>query len=342
MKNPRESWNPVIGGGRVASLLRFVLALGWYELAKSISASSARGLTLLTGGEDLFGLVHACLFLFLLLLGYGFMGKAFDRQPAPMQSMGLEPRPGWQREFGVGAAVAWGGALVVVLVIAVAAWLRVEFWTEPRAWWLLGINVALLLVTSLAEEVAFRGYPFQRLIEAVGPVFATVTMACIFAAIQLAALDGSGAGAIVAILTTVLFSLAYLRTRGLWLPWGAHFAWKASLGILFGLPLEGTLNSATVVQSRALGARWLTGGSYGPEGSAITVLALFGAIVALIFATRDYAWQYTQPVIVAGGMAVDVAPPAAHTAMEAKAAPLAGTTLVQIAGVSAPPKQTQD
>ena len=35
--------------------------------------------------------------------------------------------------------------------------------------------------------------------------------------------------------------------------------------------------------------------------------------------TRDYAWDYTQPVIIPGGYPMDVPPTAAHTAMEQQA-----------------------
>lgn len=335
-RDPRKSWNPVVGSGRIASLLRFVLALGWFELAGHLAAVSAHGLAPYLGGEDLYHLIQRILLLFLLVTGYGYMGLAFDRQQRPLSAMGLKPRPGWAREFAVGAAVAWGAVLVVAVVIALGAWLRIEFWTEPRAFWLLGIDLAVIAVATLAEEVAFRGYAFQRLMEAIGPTMATVLMALLVGAVQWATSDGTGVSVLVAMLTTVLFSIAYLRTRALWLPWGAHFAWNVCLGVLFGLPLSGVLDYATVVQGRALGARWLTGGSYGPEGSVVTVFALLGAIIVLVMVTREYAWQYAQPVIVPGGMVVDVAPPAAHTAMQA-AAPPAGSTLVQIA--APPPAQ---
>lgn len=342
---PKRDWNPVAGGGRIASLLRFVVAIAWFEVADHLAALAARGLAPLAGGEDVFELIHRSLLLFLLVIGFGYMGLAFDHQAQPLRAMGLQPRQGWLREVGVGAALGWGAALAVVVLIALAAMLRIEFWTEPRAFWLLIIDLLALAVGSLGIEVALRGYAFQRLVEAVGPTLATLLMAC-FAGIVLWTPSGATGGAtgiavLASMLGTIFLSIAYLRTRALWLPWGAHLAWNLSMGVLFGLPLGGVLNYATVVQGRALGPVWLTGGSYGPEGSVATVVVLTAAIVVLVFATRDYAWRYAQPVIVAGGMAVDVAPPAAHAAMEAAAAPLAGTTLVQIAGAAVMPKQDE-
>ena len=88
-----------------------------------------------------------------------------------------------------------------------------------------------------------------------------------------------------------------------------------------------------MVQTRAFGPLWLTGGNYGPEGAVFTVFVLLIAVVVLIRITRDYAWDYTHRPIVAGGYAIEVQPPAAHVAMEQEAKP-AAASLVQILPVT--------
>jgi uncharacterized protein len=103
-----------------------------------------------------------------------------------------------------------------------------------------------------------------------------------------------------------MFSIAYLRTRALWLPWGLHFAWNASMGILFGLPVSGLTTFNPVITTHAVGPVWLTGNGYGPEGSAIAVIVLPVLMIVLVKATRDYAHRYAQPVIVPGGIPVDL------------------------------------
>jgi hypothetical protein len=105
------------------------------------------------------------------------------------------------------------------------------------------------------------------------------------------------------------------------------------MGILFGLPISGINDFASIVQTRAFGRLWLTGGDYGPEGAAITVIVLLIGIVILVRVTRDYAWHYTYVPIVAAGYPMEAAPPAAHVAMEQMAEharPAAPVTLVQI------------
>jgi hypothetical protein len=108
------------------------------------------------------------------------------------------------------------------------------------------------------------------------------------------------------------------------------------MGILFGLPVSGITDFASIIETRAFGRPWLTGGDYGPEGAAITAIVLLIGIVVLVRITRDYAWHYTYVPIVAAGYPMEPAPPAAHVAMvqqaeqAEQARPAAAVSLVQI------------
>jgi hypothetical protein len=223
--------------------------------------------------------------------------------------------------------------------MALAGRLHVVFWTEPRAFRLLLLNLAAIAVASLAEEAVFRGYPFRCLIEAIGPAGATFGMSLLFGLARALQNGATRTGIFVAILIGVVFSIAWLRTHGLWLGWGMHFAWTASMSILFGLPLHGMIDYSTLIQTTASGRAWLTGGDYGPEGATLTAFALLIGLIILVRTTRDYAWQYTHPPIVAGGYPMDVPPPTAHTAME-QAQQARPPALVQILP-STPPTTTQ-
>jgi hypothetical protein len=91
--------------------------------------------------------------------------------------------------------------------------------------------------------------------------------------------------------------------------------------------MAGFATYSTLVYTSVTGRDWLTGGGYGPEAAPLTLLVLLAAMVVLYRISRDYAWNYTHAPIVPAGYAVVIAPPAAHTAMEAAAAP---APLVQI------------
>lgn len=301
--------------------------MAWILAAQALAARAARGISLaLNLGVERF-LLSAVFFLFLLWVGFSIL-QAISVGPVPVRELlGLPKRASSRREWALGAAIGWGGIAVAVLPMALARTLHVQLWTEPRAFELAFINLLTLAVAALAEEVAFRGYPYRRLIEATGPVKATILMAVFFGLLHMLNPDATWVSVLITILAGVLLSVAWLRTHGLWLPWGLHFAWNASMGVLFGLPVSGLGNFSTVVQTRAVGRDWLTGGDYGPEAAVFTGLVLLACIGVLVRVTRDYAWHYTYTPGIPGGYPMEAQPPAAHTAMENQARP---APLVQI------------
>jgi len=288
--------------GRLRSFSWFAIGAFYFVFAQQISLRAANGLS----SGDSFVLVESLILLFLLLVGYAAMGYAGQSQREPLKTMGLVRREGWKREFALGAALGWGGVVACVLPMALVGSLVIRFWTDAHQFFLLFVNLLTLVIAALAEEIAFRGYAFQRLIDAIGPTLATLGMSVLFAVMHLMNTNASAASTLVTILAGWLFSIAYLRTRALWLPWGLHFAWNASMGILFGLPVSGLTVFNPVITTNAVGPIWLTGGGYGPEGSAVAAIVLPVLMIVLVRSTRDYAHRYTQPVIVPGGIPVDL------------------------------------
>jgi membrane protease YdiL (CAAX protease family) len=319
---------------RTLQLALFVTSATWFVASDVLAGRSARGLSERFGLEAERPLLAALFLLFLLAVGFSILQAIAHRQSTLREVLGLPKRPTSRREWTLGAAVGWGCVVLAVLPMTLTGKLDVQLWIQPRAIWLLLLNLLTLGIAALAEEVAFRGYPFRRLIEAIGPVAATIGMSLLFGLGHALNPGATWTGIFVTMLAGLLFSVAWLRTHGLWLPWGLHFAWNASIGILFGLPISGIGDFASVVQTRAFGPLWLTGGNYGPEGAAFTAVVLLIGLVVLIRTTRDYAWDYTHKPIVAGGYAIEVQPPAAHIAMEQEAKSTAAVSLVQILPVT--------
>jgi len=318
---------------RTLQLALFVTSAAWFLAADTVAARAARGLSQRFALDAARPLLTWAFLLFLLAVGFSLLQAVARRQSSVREVLGLPKRPTAGREWKLGAALGWGLVVLAVLPMAGAGTLHVQFWTQPRAFGLLLLNLVTLAVAAIAEEVAFRGYSYRRLIEAIGPVAATTVMSLLFGLGHVLNPGATWASTLVTILAGVLLSVAWLRTHGLWLGWGLHFAWNASMGILFGLPISGINDFASIVQTRAFGRLWLTGGDYGPEGAGITVIVLLIGIVVLVLVTRDYAWHYTYVPIVAAGYPLEAPPPAAHVAMEQMAEqtrPAAPVTLVQI------------
>jgi hypothetical protein len=207
--------------------------------------------------------------------------------------------------------------------------LHPQFSWTASAFGAIVLSLISLAVAALANEVAFRGFLFRRLIDAIGPTAATLLLSGIYALLGSLRPNATGLSFLITLIAGVLFSLAYLRTHALWLGWGLHFAWAAATAVLFGLPVGGMANYGSIVQTTVSGPVWFTGGAYGPEAALFTGIVLLVVMAVVYRVTHDYAWNYTQPVIIPAGYPMDVPPPAAHTEMENQAA-AQPPTLVQI------------
>ncbi|MGB7191583.1 MAG: type II CAAX endopeptidase family protein [Acidobacteriaceae bacterium] len=287
---------------RIRSLGWFFIAAIYFLLARGIASVAAGGLS----SGIWFELVDRAILLFLLIVGFAAMGYVGQRQQHPVTAMGLDLRPTGRREFALGAAIGWTGMTACVLIIALFGGLVVFFYTGWRQFALIPLVLAILLVASLAEEVAFRGYAFQRFIEATNPFFAVLFLSLLFAVIHINNPGASPASFLVTMFAGWLLSIAYLRTRALWLGWGIHFAWNASMAILFGLPLSGLTHFSPVITSTALGPTWLSGYDYGPEGSAVAIVVILALIFLTLYATRGLTYQFARPVAVPAGSPADI------------------------------------
>jgi membrane protease YdiL (CAAX protease family) len=315
---------------RTLQFALFITSVAWFLASETVAAHAARGFSVRFNLDAARPLLTSIFLLFLLALGFSVL-QAISKQRSTLRDvLGLPKRPTVRREWQLGAALGWGLVVLAVLPMALARTLNIQLWAQPRAFGLLLLNLVTLAVAALAEEVAFRGYPFRRLIEAIGPVTATITVSLLFGIGHILNPGATWTSTLVTMLAGLLLSIAWLRTHGLWLGWGFHFAWNASMGIVFGLPVSGINDFSSIVETRAFGHLWLTGGDYGPEGAAFTAIVLLVGIAILVRVTRNYAWHYTYVPIVAAGYAMEAPPPAAHVAMEQQAKPPAGVALVQI------------
>ena len=77
------------------------------------------------------------------------------------------------------------------------------------------------------------------------------------------------------VLAGVWLAVAYLRTRSLWLPLGAHWAGTGRSGGFSDVPISGVnLVSNPLLKATDAGPAWLTGGNYGIEGGIACTVAL--------------------------------------------------------------------
>ncbi|MDP9039765.1 MAG: CPBP family intramembrane metalloprotease [Acidobacteriota bacterium] len=299
-----------------------VAALAWYFCARALAASAAEGIGSRLDLGELRPPLEAVFRVFLVVVGVGLLA-GMERRRAPLRlTLGLPRRRSAGREWGEGAALGWALAVASALPMLLGRALSARLWTAPRAWEMAAAGLLTLALWALAQALGVYGYAFHRLIEATGPTRATLILAllaAVYAGSSPAAGGAPGLRVAVAVLGTVLLCLCWTRTHGLWLLWGLQFAWSAVTAVVFGLPLSGSGAFASVVETRASGPEWLTGGEFGPGAALFTAVFLLAAAAVLLRLTSDYAWEYTRAPIIPAGNVVDVPPPSAHTAIEASA-----------------------
>jgi membrane protease YdiL (CAAX protease family) len=293
---------PHTGRGRIRAYLQFIAAVCYFFLAAALARHGAQGLA----NPEWAPLAQQAMLVFLLLLGYAAFGSWMDRQSSPVSAQGFPRRAGWKGEAGLGLAVGWSIALVCVIPMAIVGGVEIVLSLQASSWGWLVADAAFFALLALGEEIAFRGYGFQRFVHAVGPIGGALGYSAFYAIIQALLPGSSRASVAVSVLLNLVLSTAYLRTRALWVSWGINCGWKASRALIFGLAVSGISSHSPVVQGDPMGPFWLTGSGFGLDGSWITFAVLLAAWPAVYRLTRDLDFRYNAPVIVPGGIPVDL------------------------------------
>jgi membrane protease YdiL (CAAX protease family) len=270
-----RNWFISADDGRLRALWRIGVFLLFFAGINTILAVSARSL--------LGGLPRTSVLVFVLLAvsatAATWLARRFIDKKS-FVSLGLaRPLAAWQ-DLVFGFLLS---GLMALLVFA--ALLALGFIDNVR----LGISaveLAAVLMPALAvtvlvgywEELVFRGYLLQNMIEGLGLRVAVVLSCVLYGAVH-AMNDNAG---IVSTLIIMLFGYlriyGYLATRLLWLSMGMHIGWNFFQGPVFGFPASGHIEPQTIVAHERVGPGWLSGADFGPEASVITIPVLLLAL----------------------------------------------------------------
>jgi len=265
------------------SVLFLILALLLLQLVIAAAHSITRGWPGAAGPAPYY--VYIALNAALLLETW-FLLSVFDRRS--FRAAGLWCYFGSGRELLAGAGI---GAGLMAAVIGVMAGTHVAVYhglaaAGPRATVQLAGLAALLFLAAAFEEIAFRGYGFQRLVDSLGPLGAVAVFSALFGIVHLRNPSATPLSTANTILSGVLLSAAYLKTRALWLPIGLHWAWNFFQGPIFAMPVSGLTPGTPLLRVAVSGPTWLTGGDYGPEGSVVLTVWCVVATVWLACTQR--------------------------------------------------------
>lgn len=239
--------------------------------------------------------LQAGLYFLALTLALGIASWAcarwFESAGNYARKLGICLSPAVPREVAQGMAL--GAALMVaVFAIGVLSGGIAFSWRPPDLGLLLGLLLVFLFAAAI-EELVFRGYAFQALIEGLGIWPATVIGSVLFGVAHASNPVASWLGLLNTSLAGVLLAVVYWRSGSLWLPTALHWSWNVTQGPLLGLPVSGLAMPTALLDCRiaARSSLW-TGGDYGPEGGLVlSVLAV--ALIVLLARTNIVRWAPT-------------------------------------------------
>jgi membrane protease YdiL (CAAX protease family) len=147
-------------------------------------------------------------------------------------------------------------------------------------WSSLAFYLFTIFIAAAGEEMMFRGYAYQILIEKVGSYATLLPLAVVFGLTHASNPHVTWLAIVNTIIWGIILGYAFLRSRDLWLPIGLHFGWNAVLP-LFGVNLSGLTIDVTRYEYRWDVLPLWSGGDYGPEGGLLTTIFAIGLLYAL-------------------------------------------------------------
>jgi membrane protease YdiL (CAAX protease family) len=182
----------------------------------------------------------------------------------------------------------WGIGQLSAMMLLIAAWHGYSFGGLA----LHGgatVNYALrwgivFLAVGFFEESFFRGYLQFTLTEGMGFWPAALLLSFAFGAVHLHNPGEGVVGALSVFTIGIFLCLVLRRTGDLWMAIGWHAAFDFGETYLYSVPNSGLVMPGHLLAGSLHGARWLTGGTVGPEGSVFSFAVLAVTAVAFNFA----------------------------------------------------------
>jgi|GEM_PF-315984 len=212
-----------------------------------------------------------------VVLAFVMESRVWPSELAPARSLGLLK----------GMLV---GAMLVCLTIGVLAVFGVYRVAGVNGAYNPWVDLLTLgLVAGVSEEIILRGVLFRLVEEGLGTWGAVAVSAAIFGVLHITNKDSSVWGTVaIALEGGVLLAAVYTVTRSLWWVIGAHLAWNVVQGPVFGSAVSGTGNAGGWLVADWHGPDLLTGGTFGIEGSVVTVvIGTLTGVALLVYAQRQ-------------------------------------------------------
>ena len=216
--------------------------------------------------------------------------KIIDRKT--MVSLGFQMnrffRSSWSGLF-LAPAILGAGTLILYFS-GHLQWTDINFSASD-----LFIELGIMAMVALGEEIVFRGYILNNLMESFNRWIALGISAMLFAVVHMMNPNYDFIAMANIFLAGILLGLNYIYTRNLWFAILFHFSWNLFQGPLLGYSVSG-IHLPVLLQTELNGDQLLTGGEFGFEGSVIDLALTLITILVLsaVYARKFRAAEETQ------------------------------------------------
>jgi uncharacterized protein len=174
-------------------------------------------------------------------------------------------------------------ALFIIAILFFAGNLIVR---NGEGWILIPISFSIALISSVGEEILFRGLLFRLTEEKLGSIIAIIFSSLLFGFAHLVNDESTFFSSLaIGLEAGLLLSAVYILTRKLWLNISIHFTWNFFNGIM-GFHYLDNKGDNGFFNTELSGNIFLTGGITGIESSMIIVI--IGLVLGIYFIKIAY------------------------------------------------------
>jgi uncharacterized protein len=149
-------------------------------------------------------------------------------------------------------------------------------------------SLLLFIIVAFTEEITFRGYILNNLMQSMNKWWALTICSIVFALSHITNPSGDQILPMLNIFVAgYLLGINYIYTKNLWFAIFLHFTWNFFQGPILGYEVSGFSTSGLFLQTTK-GPALLTGGDFGFEGSLVCLIL---NIITCIFLWRYYESQ---------------------------------------------------
>ncbi|MCB0090168.1 MAG: CPBP family intramembrane metalloprotease [Caldilineaceae bacterium] len=197
-------------------------------------------------------------------------------------------------DFAAGLLITFIGMLGIFLVELLLGVIRITGIGLLPDVFIRGLT--LFTIGAIYEEILFRAFLLSGLNILLGgrKWIAILLSAAVFGVVHLGNPGASPISAFGNALGGIIYGMAFLGGKNIWLPLGLHFSWNFSQGPILGFPVSG-YDYAAIIMQQTSGSDLVTGGAYGPEAGLVGMFFRFVIMAMVLFYLQRRARGHGDP-----------------------------------------------